>query len=177
MTSQPPFFIVDDVQQIHQIPEMGDWSLADDILHIHSGPLGGQKYHSDFVHPSEEAAKTEITNRHTRLNRAFSALDLLGCLSINKEPQRRTLGLSWQDLVQEAKKDKEQYQSWLQNLEQQWEKINHEKPDLGKLANTLKNAALIQQALQNPLAIDFIEIMSREDKLKKAKAKAGPTLE
>jgi hypothetical protein len=138
------------------------------VWDIKTGALGGLKISKEFLYEDESQARTEIELRHQRLNKAFKSLDLLKCLSINKEPARKLQGYSQDELNTIELKDRKSYKNWLNGLEKGWEEINHERPDLDKLSKTLKNANLIQKALKNPLAIEFIEIMSKEAKLKKA---------
>jgi hypothetical protein len=60
-------------------------------------------------------------------------------------------GYSILELENLAKEDKKNYKGWVKNLELSYEEINKEKPDLEKLARTLKNANLVKKALENPL--------------------------
>jgi len=160
-------FCLNELQQIVEVQvkedkdKQGVWVIQD-------GDLKGNKISQDFFYQDAEQANQEIAERHQRLHKAFKNLDLLSCLSINKEPSRKLLGLSKSDLDKLAAQDKKDYKRWLTSLEKGWEEINHERPDLEKLSKTLKNANLIQKALESPLAIEFIEIMSREAKIKKA---------
>jgi hypothetical protein len=173
-------WIVDDVQQIVNVksceiipsPPGAEQKLVINAPESHSGMI----FSTEFVYTSEDAAEREVADRHTRLNQAFSKRDLLACLSINKEPGRKTGGATAKDLVNMAEHDKESYHRWVSNLTKEWEAINHEKADLQKLSQTLRNARLIQDALANPLAIDFTEIMAREAVLKAHKP-PGPSQE
>jgi hypothetical protein len=161
----PHFYIVDDLQQVQKIKTKEE---ANHHL-ILNGELSGIRISKNFVYKTEKQAHQEVADRHTRLNKAFKTLDLVSCLSINKEPSRKLEGLSLEELKVLAKKDKEDYIGWLKKLEKNYEEINNEKPDLEKLAKTLKNAHLVQKALEDPLAIDFIEIMSKEAQIKKSR--------
>lgn len=158
------------LNELQQIVEAEVTQSVEDskVWVIKDGSLKGLKISKDFLYEEKSQAVTEIEGRHQRLNKAFKSLDLLRCLSINKEPARKLQGYSQKELDAIELKDKKSYKSWLDGLEKGWEEINHERPDLEKLAKTLKNANLIQKALKNPLAIEFIEIMSKEAKLIKA---------
>jgi hypothetical protein len=161
------YYCVDDIQRIHQIKAdtMGDKNL----FVIVSGELKGKMISGDFLYEAEDKAHQEVADRHSRLHKAFKNLDLIACLSINKEPSRKMEGYSILELENLAKEDKKNYKGWVKNLELSYEEINKEKPDLEKLARTLKNANLVKKALENPLAIEFIEIMAKEAQLSKRK--------
>jgi hypothetical protein len=163
-------YCLNELQQIVEITATEDQGT----LKIVSGELHGKKIAKEFFYENKDDANKEIAERHSRLHEAFKNLDLVACLSINKEPKRKLDGLNRQELQDAATKDKKSYKNWLDKLQKSWEEINHERPDLEKLAKTLRNANLIQKALENPLAVDFIEIMAKEAKIKKAKAKAPP---
>jgi hypothetical protein len=165
-------YCLDETQEIHQV----EAAKAGNLWAILNGPdhLVGKTLAAEFLHKSEEKAREEIEDRHRRLNLAFKSADLVGCLSIHKEGERKLLGAGKEDLERLAKEDKDHYRGWLENLEKSWTKANHEAPDLEKLAKTLRNHALIKEALSEPLAIDFIEIMAKEAKIRKSLN--GPTL-
>lgn len=164
-TTKKPW-IVDDVQRT---VEVGGFEVLEDgkieikLPKTHAGQI----YAPEFVYATEEEAGMEIADRHTRLNQAFKSGDLLACLSINKEPSRKAEGATAKELAAQAVEDKSSYHRWVDHLKKDWEAINHEKADLQKLAQTLRNAQLIQDALSDPLAVDFTEIMAREARLKK----------
>jgi hypothetical protein len=160
-------YCIDELQRLHRVTA----KKVDNTWVIEEGELKGVSISDDFLYANEDAAHLEIADRHIRLNKAFKSFDLVGCLSINKEPARKMEGHSLKSLEALAAQDKKDYKNWIKKLEKSWEEINHERPDLEKLAKTLRNANLIQNALQNPLAIDFIEIMSREAQLQKLNQK------
>lgn len=164
---RPYYYCVDDIQRVHKVKAetMGDKNL----FVITTGELKGKMISGDFLYKEEEQAHHEIADRHTRLHKAFKTLDLIACLSINKEPSRKMVGYGHQELENLAKEDKKEYKGWVKTLELSYEEINKEKPDLEKLARTLKNANLIKKALENPLAIEFIEIMAKEAQLNKSR--------
>jgi hypothetical protein len=163
------YYCVDDIQRIHKIvvDPIGDTKLNI----IVSGELKGKIISKDFLYLEEEQAHEEVSDRHTRLHKAFKNFDLITCLSINKEPSRKMEGYSRAELDKLAHEDKTNYKGWIKNLERSYEEINNEKPDLEKLSRTLKNANLVKKALENPLAIDFIEIMAKEAQLNKTRQK------
>jgi hypothetical protein len=161
-------YCVDDIQRIHKvkIESMG----VKNLYVVKAGELKGKMISGDFLYEEESQAHNEVSDRHTRLHKAFKSLDLLSCLSINKEPSRKMEGFSREDLEKFSQEDKSNYKTWLKNLKINYEEINNEKPDLEKLSKTLKNANLVKKALENPLALDFIEIMSREATIEKRKS-------
>ena len=171
MNEPQEYWIVDDIQRVVNIDSC-EMVEGTKLKVLSPRSHAGMVFSTEFVYTEEAAADQEISDRHTRLNNAFRNRDLLACLSINKEPERKTHGASADDLKAQAHEDKEGYKNWVTTLKKEWEAINHEKADLGKLSQTLRNARLIQDALANPLAIDFTEIMAREATLKKQVA--GP---
>lgn len=166
-TPELDYYCVDDIQRIHKVKT--DTLGNRNLYVITSGELKRKMISGDFLYDSEDLAHKEVADRHSRLHNALKNLDLIACLSINKEPSRKMEGFSRQDLEKLAIEDKNNYKGWIKKLEKSYEEINKEKPDLEKLAKTLKNANLVKQALENPLAIDFIEIMSREAQFTKRK--------
>lgn len=171
MNEQKETWIVDDIQRVVNVENFE--VRADGKIHIlQPRSHAGMDFAPEFVYASEEDACQEVHNRHVRLNKAFSNRDLLACLSINKEPERKSQGATDRDLSLQAKEDKESYRLWVATLKKEWEQINHEKADLQKLSQTLRNARLIKDALSNPLAIDFTEIMAREAAIKTRESKA-----
>lgn len=171
-TKGSSYYCVDDLQRIHQV---NTDTLGNRNLHvIVSGELKGKMMSGDFLYEHEQLAHKEIADRHSRLHQSFKSLDLVACLSINKEPSRKLEGFSRLELIELAEEDKTNYKGWIKNLERSYEEINNEKPDLDKLAKTLKNANLVKKALENPLAIDFIEIMAKEAVLNKRKLLKSP---
>lgn len=167
MTPTTPIWIVDDVQRVvcseNHTETNGNFVIEEPPSHI------GQTYSPDFVYLSEEDADSEVADRHMRLNKAFRTRDLLACLSINKEPERKSRGACKRDLTTLARGDKDDYHNWIETLKRSWEEVNGEAPDIAKLAKTLRNAQLIKEALSNPLAPDFTEIMVRENALQRSK--------
>lgn len=162
-------FIVDDIQQVidvdgHlEVQEPGSPLLA--VKRSHP-THGGQIYHQAFIYATSDDADKEIADRHRRLNEAFTKRNLLLCLSINKEPARKAAGASPETLEKFVEQDQQDYKKWHDELFSQWEEVNGEKPDPLKLARTLRNAKIIEHALENPQAADFTEIMAREAILK-----------
>lgn len=165
MQLEPESWIVDDIQRVVNVEKttvLEDGKIRVDAPRTHKGMI----FSPEFVYPDETSANQEVRDRHTRLNKAFIERDLLACLSINKETQRKTTGLTADELQKEAVNDKKDYNSWLETIKHDWEQINHEKPDLQRIVLILRNSKLIADALANPLAIDFIEIMAREERTK-----------
>jgi chromosome segregation ATPase len=161
------------LNELQQIVEVEAKKIDEKRWEILTGELTGIVISKDFFYSNKEKANAEIADRHHRLHEAFKGLDLLKCLSINKEPHRKMEGKSKLELEALALEDRKSYKNWLSGLEKGWEEINHERPDLEKLSKTLKNANLIQRALENPLAIEFIEIMAKEAQIRKARKKMG----
>lgn len=158
-------YCVDDIQRVHKV----EVQLIHNHYEILNGELVGKLVSKDFIYSTKENADLEIAQRHSKLNKAFKSFDLLACLSINKEPSRIMEGFNRLELENLAHEDKKNYKGWIKTLERNYEEINHEKPDLEKLSKTLKNANLVKKALENPLAIDFIEIMAKEAQIKKVR--------
>jgi hypothetical protein len=158
------FWIVDDVQQATLITEAektnARWEVIEPASHK------GQVYANQFCYKTQEEANWEVTDRHHRLCQNLEKRDLLGCLSIQKEPARKSRGYTQEDLEKKAAEDAKSYHAWVKKLKDGWREINHKEPNLAELARTLKNARLIQNALKNPLAADFTEIMAREAKMR-----------
>jgi hypothetical protein len=169
-------FIVDDLQRVIEVTgatfpeEKAPFQLA--YKEIKKPSHQGQRYHPSFIYKTEEEAMGEITDRHKRLSEALTKRDMVGCLSINKEPYRKSLGFSKKELEDAANQDKARYKEWVESLELRYREIHKENPDHIKLAKTLKMASAISNALQEPLALDFIEIMDRMARIEKAKEKS-----
>jgi len=168
-------YCLDETQALVEIEAYKDknsWIISE----AQDASLLGKRLAEEFFHKTTDAAVAEVEDRHRRLNIAFKSLDLVGCLSIHKESERKFQGRTKEELKQLAKDDKEHYREWLENLEKSWTKINKGQPDLEKLAKTLRNHALVQEALSEPLAIDFIEIMAEEARIKKSREKNTPEM-
>jgi hypothetical protein len=184
------YYYVDDIQRIHEIdvketkntksgisdqsPVAPDSPDSPKTYEIASGDNKGKQISQDFLYTNQQDAHEEISDRHSRLHKAFKNINLIACLSINKEPSRKMEGLNRLELEKAAQKDEEDYKGWIKNLKKSYQEINNEKPDLEKLSKTLKNANLVKKALENPLAIDFIEIMAKEAQINKGKALKNP---
>lgn len=173
MKSTEKAFIVDDLQRIVEVTgevfpeEKAPFTLA--YQEISKPSHRGQRYHPSFIYKTKDEAIGEISDRHKRLSEAVNRRDMLGALSINKEPFRKSLGFSKTELESAAQQDKARYKEWVQTLEKKYREIHREDPDHLKLAKTLKMASAIGTALEEPLAIDFIEVMDQLARIERAK--------
>lgn len=175
MKSTEKAFIVDDLQQIVEVTgelfpeEKQPFTLA--YKEISKPSHRGQRYHPSFVYKTKDEAIGEISDRHKRLSEAVNRRDMVGALSVNKEPFRKSLGFSKKELEAAAQQDQARYKEWVNTLERRYKEVHKEAPDHIKLAKTLKMAAAIENALEEPLALDFIEIMDQLARIERAKTK------
>lgn len=169
-------WIVDDVQRVVEITDHQETNGSENPKVQINGPRShaGQIYAKEFCYASGEAADAEVADRHTRLNKALLCRDLLLCLSIQKEPNRKSQGATANELKAFEAQDKTDYKNWVDTLKRKWEEIHHEQPEIKKLVKTLRTAQIIQEALKEDLAVEFIEIMAREGALKNREYLAGP---
>lgn len=187
-------FIVDDINQIREITiekeilrenhcDKQDHNKKRDIQNdtrLLVKTKEGKTYHihPNYVHQSEEQAHQEVELWHTRLHKALLKRDLIGCLSIQKEPERKiNLSLSPQELEGWKVKDRNNYKLWREQLESRWTTIHEGKLDPEILIRTLRKSLVINDALKNPLSAEFIEIVAGELRLESNKDKAPKVLE
>lgn len=159
-------FIVDDLKQVVEVKVGATCDPQKPLVEVTTKEGVTYKIHPSFIHKEAEAAHQEVAQWHTRLHQALIKKDLVGCLSIQKEAERKIqFSLSPEELEQYALEDKRNYHQWRETVVNRWAAVNDGKRDVENLIKTLRRGVVIRDALNEPLAQDFIEIAAREFKL------------